>query len=59
MMVIAVIAAGAMGAKVGRKIVDAGNIVLTNLDGRSDATHRRAHEAGMGWFMPLGPRRQI
>lgn len=47
MTVVAVIAAGAMGASVARKLVDAGNIVLTNLDGRSDATHKRAHDAGM------------
>ena len=47
MTVIAVIAAGAMGANVGRKLVDAGNIVLTDLDGRSDATRKRAHDAGM------------
>lgn len=47
MTVIAVIAAGAMGANVGRKLVEAGNVVLTNLDGRSEATHKRAHEAGM------------
>jgi len=47
MTVIAVIAAGAMGANVGHKLVEAGNIVLTNLDGRSDATRKRAHEAGM------------
>jgi len=36
-----------MGANVGRKLVDAGNIVLTDLDGRSDATRKRAHDAGM------------
>jgi 3-hydroxyisobutyrate dehydrogenase-like beta-hydroxyacid dehydrogenase len=47
MTVIAVIAAGAMGANVGRQLVDAGNIVLTDLDGRSDATRKRAHDAGM------------
>ena len=47
MTVIAVIAAGAMGANVGRKLVDAGNMVLTDLDGRSDATRKRAHDAGM------------
>ena len=47
MTVIAVIAAGAMGANVGQKLVDAGNIVLTDLDGRSDATRKRAHDAGM------------
>jgi len=47
MTVIAVIAAGAMGASVGRKLVDAGYIVLTDLNGRSDATLKRAHDAGM------------
>ncbi|KAF8160908.1 6-phosphogluconate dehydrogenase C-terminal domain-like protein [Crassisporium funariophilum] len=47
MAVIALIAAGAMGSNVGRKLVEAGHIVLTNLDGRSDATRKRAHEAGM------------
>ena len=47
MTVITVIAAGAMGANVGRKLVDVGNIVLTDLDGRSDATVKRAHDAGM------------
>lgn len=45
--VIAVIAAGAMGANVGRKLVEAGNIVLTSLEGRSDATRERAKKAGM------------
>ncbi len=44
---IAVIAAGAMGANVGRKLVEAGNLVLTSLEGRSDATRDRAKEAGM------------
>ncbi|CAA7259186.1 unnamed protein product [Cyclocybe aegerita] len=47
MSVIALIAAGAMGAAVGRKLVEAGNTVLTNLEGRSDATRNRAAEAGM------------
>ncbi|KAF8200735.1 hypothetical protein BJ912DRAFT_921356 [Pholiota molesta] len=45
--VIAVIAPGAMGANVGRKLVEAGNIVLTSLEGRSDATRERAKKAGM------------
>ncbi|KAF5321727.1 hypothetical protein D9619_001722 [Psilocybe cf. subviscida] len=44
---IAVIAAGAMGANVGRKFVEAGDTVLTSLEGRSDVTRRRAKEAGM------------
>ena len=47
MSVITVIAAGAMGAAVGKKLVEAGHTVLTNLDGRSDTTHKRAVEAGM------------
>jgi len=47
MTVIAVIAAGAMGSNVGRKLVDAGNIVLTDLTGRSDTTVKRAHDAGI------------
>ncbi|KAJ3497152.1 hypothetical protein NLJ89_g10388 [Agrocybe chaxingu] len=47
MSVIALIAAGAMGAAVGRKLVEAGNTVLTNPEGRSDATRSRAAEAGM------------
>ncbi|KAF9476362.1 6-phosphogluconate dehydrogenase C-terminal domain-like protein [Pholiota conissans] len=45
--VIAVIAAGAMGANIGHKLVESGNIVITNLDGRSDATRERARKAGM------------
>lgn len=45
--IIAVIAAGSMGAGVGQKLVEGGYRVLTNLDGRSDATHKRATEAGM------------
>ncbi|KIM45085.1 hypothetical protein M413DRAFT_24345 [Hebeloma cylindrosporum] len=36
-----------MGASVGRKLVDAGNVVLTSLEGRSEATRKRAQEAGM------------
>lgn len=44
---VAVIAAGAMGAAVGRKLTDAGCTVLTNLDGRSEATRQRARSAGM------------
>ena len=44
MTIIAVIAAG---ANVGRKLVHAGNVVLTNLVGRSDAAHKRARDAGM------------
>ncbi|KAF8973178.1 6-phosphogluconate dehydrogenase C-terminal domain-like protein [Flammula alnicola] len=45
--IIAVIAPGAMGANVGHKLVEAGNVVLTSLEGRSDATRERAKKAGM------------
>lgn len=44
---IAVVAAGAMGAAVGRRLTTAGLTVLTNLDGRSSATRARAAEAGL------------
>ncbi|PBK74265.1 6-phosphogluconate dehydrogenase C-terminal domain-like protein [Armillaria solidipes] len=44
---IAVIAAGAMGSTVSRKLVQKGCTVLTNLEGRSESTRRRAIEAGM------------
>ncbi|KAJ4483672.1 6-phosphogluconate dehydrogenase C-terminal domain-like protein [Lentinula aciculospora] len=47
MATIAVIAAGAMGSAVGRKLVQGGCTVLTNLDGRSEATRKRAAECGM------------
>ncbi|KAK7472965.1 hypothetical protein VKT23_001069 [Stygiomarasmius scandens] len=47
MPIVAVIAAGAMGAAVGYRLTQAGCTVLTNLDGRSEATRRRALEAGM------------
>jgi len=47
MSVVAIIAAGAMGANVGCKLVEAGNVVLTSLEGRSEATRKRAQEAGM------------
>jgi len=36
-----------MGANVGRKFVEAGFTVLTNLEGRSEATRKRAIEAGL------------
>lgn len=39
-MEIAVIAAGAMGSAVARRLTNAGCTVLTNLDGRSEATRR-------------------
>jgi L-threonate 2-dehydrogenase len=45
--VVAVIAPGAMGAAVGRRLVDHGVKVLTSLAGRSGATAARAAEAGM------------
>ncbi|KAJ4000633.1 6-phosphogluconate dehydrogenase C-terminal domain-like protein [Lentinula boryana] len=44
---IAVIAAGAMGSAVARRLVQGGCTVLTNLDGRSEATRKRAAECGM------------
>ena len=44
---IALIAAGAMGSGVAPRLVSAGVTVLTNLDGRSPATRKRAQEAGM------------
>jgi 3-hydroxyisobutyrate dehydrogenase-like beta-hydroxyacid dehydrogenase len=46
-MSIAVIAPGAMGSAVGRRLVDHGATVLTVLDGRSDTTRKRAEAAGM------------
>jgi 3-hydroxyisobutyrate dehydrogenase-like beta-hydroxyacid dehydrogenase len=45
--VVAVIAAGAMGAAVGRRLTDNGVTVLTSLAGRSAATAARAAAAGM------------
>ena len=45
--VVAVIAPGAMGAAVGRRLVDHGVKVLTSLAGRSRASVARASEAGM------------
>jgi hypothetical protein len=44
---VAVIAAGAMGAAVGRRLTDHGVTVLTSLAGRSAATTARAVAAGM------------
>jgi putative dehydrogenase len=44
---IAVIAAGAMGSAVGRRLRDRGATVLTSLTGRSAASRRRAEAAGM------------
>ncbi len=45
--VVAIIAPGAMGAAVGRRLIDRGAKVLTSLDGRSRGTVLRAREAGM------------
>jgi L-threonate 2-dehydrogenase len=45
--VVAVIAPGAMGAAVGRRLADRGVNVLTSLAGRSAATAKRASDAGM------------
>jgi 3-hydroxyisobutyrate dehydrogenase-like beta-hydroxyacid dehydrogenase len=45
--VVAVIAPGAMGAAVGKRLVDNGATVLTSLDGRSEETRARAKAAGM------------
>ena len=45
--VIAVIAPGAMGAAVGKRLVDRGATVLTSLTGRSAGSVARAREAGM------------
>jgi 3-hydroxyisobutyrate dehydrogenase-like beta-hydroxyacid dehydrogenase len=43
----AIIAAGAMGSAVGRRLTEKGGRVLTLLAGRSPATRRRAEDAGM------------
>ena len=45
--VVAVIAPGAMGAPVGKRLVEHGLKVLTSLDGRSAATVARANAAGL------------
>ena len=45
--IVAVVAAGAMGAAVARRLTSAGCTVLTTLQGRSAATRKRAREAGM------------
>jgi 3-hydroxyisobutyrate dehydrogenase-like beta-hydroxyacid dehydrogenase len=45
--VVAVIAPGAMGAAVGKRLAGRGVKVLTSLSGRSEATSQRAREAGM------------
>jgi len=46
-VVVAVIAPGAMGAAVGKRLVDHGARVLTSLKGRSSETQARAKAAGM------------
>lgn len=45
--VVAVIAAGMMGAAVGRRLADHGAKVLTSLAGRGESTAARANEAGL------------
>jgi 3-hydroxyisobutyrate dehydrogenase-like beta-hydroxyacid dehydrogenase len=45
--IVAVIAPGAMGAAVGKRLVDKGATVLTSLYGRSEETRARALAAGM------------
>jgi 3-hydroxyisobutyrate dehydrogenase-like beta-hydroxyacid dehydrogenase len=45
--VVAVIAPGAMGAAVGKRLADNGLTVLTSLEGRSDETRARAKAAGI------------
>ena len=47
MIIVAVIAPGAMGAAVGKRLADTGAKVLTSLTGRSASTCARAAEAGM------------
>ncbi|KAF4567784.1 hypothetical protein EYR40_006792 [Pleurotus pulmonarius] len=46
-LVIGIVAAGAMGSAVARRLHDSGCTVLTDLAGRSEDTRRRAREAGM------------
>ncbi|KAF5351720.1 hypothetical protein D9756_007468 [Leucocoprinus leucothites] len=45
--IISVIALGAMGGAVARKLTESGATVLTNLEGRSEQTRKRAQEAGV------------
>ncbi len=45
--VVAVVAAGAMGSAVAKRLTDAGVEVLTSVAGRSEASAARAREAGM------------
>ncbi|KAG1809462.1 hypothetical protein EV424DRAFT_1422961, partial [Suillus variegatus] len=44
---LAVVAAGAMGAAVAKRLTSFGCTVYTNLDGRSEDTRKRAQDAGM------------
>jgi 3-hydroxyacyl-CoA dehydrogenase len=44
---LAIIAAGAMGSAIARRMAKNGARVLTSLKGRSQATVDRAHQAGM------------
>ncbi|EPQ54703.1 6-phosphogluconate dehydrogenase C-terminal domain-like protein [Gloeophyllum trabeum ATCC 11539] len=44
---VAVVAPGAMGAAVAKRLTSAGCTVLTTLEGRSPASRRRAEDAGM------------
>lgn len=44
---LAVVAAGAMGAAVAKRLTSFGCTVYTNLNGRSEATRKRAQDAGM------------
>lgn len=44
---LAIVAAGTMGAAVGRRLTTAGLTVLTDLTGRSPATQKRAADAGL------------
>jgi putative dehydrogenase len=46
-LTVAIIAPGNMGAGVGKRLADNGVTVLTSLSGRSDASAKRAREAGM------------
>ena len=45
--VIAIIGAGAMGSAVGKRLVEHGLEVMTPLEGRSEASRKRARDAGM------------
>ena len=45
--ILAIVAAGAMGAAVGKRLTTAGLTVLTDLTGRSASTRKRAADAGL------------